>query len=183
VVCREAPLVVLRGTPQPGAITVQRRRLSDLVELAAACGNAAAMTGLSDVLQLRVRYSETDQMGTFYNSRALEWFECGRTELMRRNLGMSYAELEARGAFLPLVEAHLEFQGGARYDDLLEIASTVDISGRARLRFEVQINHAESRKPVVRGYTVHAFTDRQGKPIRPPAWFIEMLLKASAHTA
>src|SRR5450755_816424 len=55
------------------------------------------MSYLHDVLQLRVRYSETDQMGTFYNSRALEWFECGRTELMRRNLGMSYAALEARG--------------------------------------------------------------------------------------
>jgi acyl-CoA thioester hydrolase len=149
-----------------------------LVELAAACGNAAPMTELSDVLQLRVRYSETDQMGTFYNSRALEWFECGRTELMRRRLGMSYAALEARGVFLPLVEAHLEFLGGARYDDLLEIASTVAVSGRAKLRFEVQIHNAESRKPVVRGYTVHAFTDRQGKPIRPPAWFIEMLTEA-----
>jgi acyl-CoA thioester hydrolase len=138
------------------------------------------MTGLSDVLQLRVRYSETDQMGTFYNSRALEWFECGRTELMRRRLGMSYAALEARGVFLPLVEAHLEFQGGARYDDLLEIASTVDVSGRARLRFEMEIRHAESRKAVVRGHTVHAFTDRQGKAIRPPPWFLEMLAQAGA---
>ena len=137
------------------------------------------MTSLTGVLQLRVRYSETDQMGTFYNSRALEWFECGRTELMRQKLGMSYAALEARGVFLPLVEAHLEFLGGARYDDLLEIASTVDLSGRAKLRFEVQIHNAESRKPVVRGYTVHAFTDRQGKPIRPPPWFLEMLAGAA----
>src|SRR5512137_2560950 len=114
------------------------------------------MFSLSDRLQLRVRYSETDQMGTFYNSRALEWFECGRTELMRRNLGMSYTALETRGVFLPLVEAHLEFQGGARYDDLLEVASTVAVSGRAKLRFDVQIRQSESHKPVVRGYTVHA---------------------------
>ena len=137
------------------------------------------MTGLSDVLRLRVRYSETDQMGTFYNSRALEWFECGRSELVRRRLGMSYAALEDQGVFLPLVEAQLEFQGGARYDDLLEVASTVQMTGRAKLRFEVQIHHAESRKPVVRGCTVHAFTDRQGKPIRPPAWFLEVLARAA----
>ena len=163
---------------QPGAVVEQGRTLLDLVELAAACGNAAAMTGLSDVLQLRVRYSETDQMGTFYNSRALEWFECGRTELMRRRLGMSYAALEARGVFLPLVEAHLEFLGGRATTICLNIASSVEMSGRARLRFEVQIQQRESRKPVVRGYTVHAFTDRQGKPIRPPAWFIEMLAGA-----
>jgi len=134
------------------------------------------MSMLRDVLELRVRYSETDQMGTFYNSRALEWFECGRTELMRRRLGFSYAGLEAKGVFLPLVEAHLEFQGGARYDDLLSIATTVAVSGRARLRFEVQITHNESGKPVVRGYTVHAFADAQGKPIRPPGWFLELLV-------
>jgi acyl-CoA thioester hydrolase len=152
----------------------------DLVEQGACFGHAAGMNGLSDVLQLRVRYSETDQMGTFYNSRALEWFECGRSELMRRKLGMSYAALETRGAFLPLVEAHLEFLGPARYDDLLEIASTVEVSGLAKLRFEVQIHHAESRKPVVRGYTVHAFMDRLGKPIHPPAWFVEVMTRAAA---
>jgi acyl-CoA thioester hydrolase len=150
-----------------------------VIAVGALFGQAAGMIRLSDVLQLRVRYSETDQMGTFYNSRALEWFECGRTELMRRKLGMSYVVLETRGVFLPLVEAHLEFQGGARYDDLLSIASTVELAGRARLRFEVQIHQAESGKPVVRGYTVHAFTDRQGKPTRPPPWFVELLAKGA----
>ena len=137
------------------------------------------MSNLQDVLQLRVRYSETDQMGTFYNSRALEWFECGRTELMRRRLGMSYAALEEKGVFLPLVEAHLDFQGGARYDDLLDVATTVDLSGRARLRFEVQITQNATGKPVVRGYTVHAFADAGGKAIRPPAWFVELIQMAA----
>ena len=137
------------------------------------------MSPLTEVLELRVRYSETDQMGTFYNSRALEWFECGRSELMRRKLGMSYAALEARGWFLPLVEAHLEFQGGARFDDLLEVISSVGWSGRAKLRFDVQVRHQQSHRPVVRGWTVHAFTDSRGKPVRPPGWFIDLLEKAA----
>ncbi len=137
----------------------------------------SAMNKLKDVLQLRVRYSETDQMGTFYNSRALEWFECGRTELIRNRLRMSYAALEAKGVFLPLVEAHLEFQGGARYDDLLSITSTAELQGRARLRFDVEIVHSETGRPVVRGYTIHAFTDTQGKPTRPPEWFVTLLEK------
>jgi len=141
------------------------------------------MSHLQDVLQLRVRYSETDQMGTFYNSRALEWFECGRTELMRRRLGLTYAALEEKGVFLPLVEAHLEFQGGARYDDLLDIASTVEVSGRAKIRFNVQINQNAGGKPVVRGYTIHAFADAAGKPIRPPAWFLELMQKAAGPAA
>lgn len=138
---------------------------------------------LSDVLHLRVRYSETDQMGTFYNARALEWFECGRSELMRRRVGMSYAALEAQGVFLPLVEAHLEFVGGARYDDLLAIESVVRFEGKARLRFDVRVTHAESGRPVVKGYTIHAYTDRTGKPMRPPAGFVAQLEQAAAANA
>ena len=133
----------------------------------------------ADLLSLRVRYSETDQMGTFYNSRALEWFECGRTEWMRHRLGLSYAALEAQGVFLPLVEAHLEFRGGARYDDVLAVAMSADLSGRARLRFDMQIDNQSAGNPVVRGYTVHAFTDAARKPIRPPAWFSAMIDKAA----
>ncbi|MGA3268486.1 MAG: thioesterase family protein [Verrucomicrobiota bacterium] len=137
------------------------------------------MSKLHDVLELRVRYSETDQMGTFYNSRALEWLECGRTELMRRRLKMSYAALEASGVFLPVVETHLNFLGGARYDDLLDVKSVAELSGRARLRFDVQITHHETGKAVVSGYTIHAFVDAAGKPIRPPAWFVELMEQAS----
>jgi acyl-CoA thioester hydrolase len=133
-----------------------------------------------DLLQLRVRYSETDQMGTFYNSRALEWFECARSELMRRKVGMPYAALEAQGVFLPVVEAHLEFLGPARYDDLLDIRSEAGMSGRARFRFNVKIDRNEGCRPVVRGYTIHAFTNAQGKPIRPPAWVLERLAVAAA---
>lgn len=127
-----------------------------------------------NTMQFRVRYSETDQMGTFYNSRALEWFECGRTELLRE-LGLPYAEMESRGAMLPLVEAHVEYLGRARYDDLLEQATTVSLSGKARLRFDMTIRHAASGAPVTRGYTVHAITDTTGKPIRPPAWLLEVV--------
>jgi len=118
---------------------------------------------LCDILELRVRYSETDQMGTFYNARALEWFECGRSELMRRRMGMSYADMEQRGAFLPLVEAHLEFLGGAKYDDPLRISSVAEFSGRARLRFGVEIHNDRTGKLIVRGYTIHAYTDATGR--------------------
>lgn len=123
-------------------------------------------------LRFRVRYSETDQMGTFYNSRPLEWFEMGRTELLR-SLELPYAQLEERGLFLPLVEAKVEYLGRARYDDLLDMTTTLGFEGRARVRTDVEIVHAETRKSVARGYTIHAFADREGRAIRPPAWFRE----------
>lgn len=122
---------------------------------------------------LRVRYSETDQMGTFYNSRALEWFEVARTDYFRA-LGMPYANMEHRGLGLPLVVSHVEYLGPARYDDELHLRTSATMPSRARLRFDVHITHADGRD-VVRGYTVHALVNPQFKPIRPPGWFLELL--------
>ncbi len=130
-------------------------------------------------IEIRVRYSETDQMGTFYNSRALEWFECGRTELLRA-LEVPYAGMEARGVLLPLTEAHLEFLGRARYDDLLVMATRASMAGRAKLRFDHEIRHAAGGAGVARGWTLHAFADASGSPVRPPAWFLEAMERGDA---
>ena len=126
------------------------------------------------VTKIRVRYSETDQMGTFYNSRALEWFEVGRTELLR-SAGIAYASMEDRSILLPLIEAGLKFKGRARYDDELEIHSRCAMDGKASVRFDMKIVQADSRQPVVSGSTRHAITDKQGKPIRPPHWLVAAL--------
>ena len=131
------------------------------------------MASRENVLLFRVRYSETDQMGTFYNSRALEWFECGRTEFLRL-IGIPYAWMESQGVMLPLVESHVNYLGRARYDDELRMTTTAARAGKARLRFEIAIAQAGGR-PVARGYTVHAITDAGGKPIRPPGWLMEKL--------
>jgi len=124
--------------------------------------------------QLRVRYSESDRMGTFYNSRLLEWMEVGRSELIRAT-GNTYAEWEERGVMAPIVEANLKFRGRAGYDDLLEIKTTCQREGRARLRFESKLSLAESGRPVAEGYTIHALIDPNGKPIRIPDWVAEAL--------
>jgi acyl-CoA thioester hydrolase len=125
-------------------------------------------------MTLRVRYSETDQLGTFYNSRALEWFECARTEFMRA-AGLPYSEWEKRGVFLPLVESHVKYRGRARYDDLLRLRTRLSMAGRASLRFDVTVVLVDGEKPVADGYTVHALVDAGGRPIRPPQWLGDVL--------
>jgi acyl-CoA thioester hydrolase len=52
-------------------------------------------------LPLRVRYSETDQMGQAYYANYLVWFEAARGHLMRE-LGLPYGRLEEEGVLLPV---------------------------------------------------------------------------------
>lgn len=124
----------------------------------------------SHTFTFRVRYAETDQMGTFYNARALEWFEVARSELSRA-LGIPYTEWEAQGIFLPLVEAHVNYKHTARYDDLLEMTVSSSLQGHVRLRFDYELRHAgEGGALVATGYTVHPLVNKAMKPMRVPDW-------------
>ncbi|MBN1435942.1 MAG: acyl-CoA thioesterase [Sedimentisphaerales bacterium] len=131
------------------------------------------MPAYVSVVTFRVRYSETDQMGTFYNSRVLEWFECGRTEYLRE-IGLPYSAIEQRGLGLPLVEAKVKYLGRAAYDDLLRMRCSGCLSGRARVRFDLEIEHNDGRA-VASGCTIHAITNRHGKAVRPPLWLKEVI--------
>ncbi len=74
--------------------------------------------------QVRVRYPEVDRMGVAHHSHYLAWFEIGRTEMMRC-LGCSYGKMETEGIFLPVVEVSCRYRAPARYDDLLEVETSL----------------------------------------------------------
>ena len=50
---------------------------------------------ITDEIQFRVRYGETDQMGVVYHGNYAQYFEIGRTEWLRK-MGFSYKQMEAR---------------------------------------------------------------------------------------
>jgi len=70
--------------------------------------------------ELRVRYSETDQMGVVYHAHYLVWCEVARTDFIR-GFGPSYAELERQGLFLAVTEANVRYHASARYDDSIRV--------------------------------------------------------------
>lgn len=141
----------------------------------------ALASGWVNVQEFRVRYSEIDQLGTFYNARALEWFEMGRTEYLR-SIGLPYTQIEAQGVMLPVIEAHLAYQGRAGYDDRLRATTTAAMIGKARVRFDIRVQHADKAAPVVSGYTIHAIVEPSGKPMRPPAWLVDTINRYSIAT-
>ena len=53
-------------------------------------------------IQIRVRYCETDAMGCLHHSQFFNYFEQGRTEMLRAQ-GGNYREIEEAGLFLVVV--------------------------------------------------------------------------------
>ena len=128
------------------------------------------------VIEIRVRYAETDQMGVAYYSNYLIWFEVARTELMRQQ-GIPYSEWEKDGLFLPVSESYCKYTMPAHYDETLQIHCRIAEVRTRSVRFEYDIVREGSM--LAKGYTVHVCTDKDAKPSIMPAGLREALLKAS----
>jgi acyl-CoA thioester hydrolase len=121
-------------------------------------------------VQVTVRYAETDMMGIVYHANYLPWFEVGRTTLLKE-IGVSYRKLEEEGFRLPVLEVAAKFLRPAVYDDTLEVTSTVDERPRLRIRIAYEVRR--SGELLATGTTLHAFVDKEGRPVRPPPWVVE----------
>jgi acyl-CoA thioester hydrolase len=116
---------------------------------------------------VRVRYAETDKMGVVYYSNYLVWFEIGRTDWLR-DTGWTYRSMEDDGIQLPVIEAHCEYRQGARYDDQVDIRTRASKLSAVRIRFDYEAARRSDGIVLATGYTVHATTDRGGRPMRMP---------------
>lgn len=116
---------------------------------------------------VRTRYAETDKMGFVYHSHYFAYFEVGRCELVR-DAGFPYADLEAHGILMPLRECGAQFRRAARYDDLLAVATRIEVLTPVRLRFGYAIHRVttEGATPLVTGFSDHLFIDSDGRPVR-----------------
>lgn len=112
-----------------------------------------------------VRYAETDMMGVVYHGNYLPWFEVGRTTLLKE-IGLPYRQLEADGFRLPVLEISARYLRPALYDDTIEIVTT--LRHRPLLKIHLHYEVRRDDELLATGESVHAFVDRNGKPVRPP---------------
>jgi len=128
---------------------------------------------LKHTAQIRVRYADTDKMQFVYNGKYLEYFEVGRTELLRR-YNLPYSQIERNGYQLPLLEAGLSYKHAATYDDLIDIETSIHTLRSAKLRIEYVLRRHGYEDVLVTGFTEHIFmrVDIQ-KATRPPRFFLD----------
>ena len=77
-------------------------------------------------------------MGVVHHSSYLPWMEMGRTELLR-DVGQSYAQLEADGVFLVVTKVEVKYRRPLKYDDLVEIRTQVDKTSKVKLHHSYEI--------------------------------------------
>lgn len=130
---------------------------------------------IKTVTDYRVLYAHTDKMGVVNNVRYLEYFEAGRNDFLRK-LGYPYRQLEKLNVGLPVIEAYVKYISSAKYDDVIQINTFLKKIPTVRFNIDYEI-YCENVL-IVSGYTMHSFVNLEKmKPVRPPADFMEILIK------
>lgn len=118
------------------------------------------------VIQYRVPYADTDQMGVVYYANYLVFFERLRTELLRESTA-SYKDIEENGVMLPVIEAVCSYKKPAGYDDLLDISGWIEEIKGPKVKICCEVH--KDGELLAEGYTIHACVDtKTRRPVRPP---------------
>jgi len=124
--------------------------------------------------QIRVRYSETDQMQVVYHGNYAQYFEIGRVEWLR-NKGISYKWMEDNGIMLPVVSLTMNYKKPARYDELLTLKTILKNRTSVKIEFDYEL-YNENEELLTTGNSILVFVDvRTGKPMSPPQYIIDIL--------
>ena len=126
-------------------------------------------------VQLRVRYSETDQMGVVYHGNYLPYFEIGRVEWLR-DKGVSYKWMEENGIGLPIVSLTLNYKKPARYDDLLTVRTTFKSQTSVKIEFDCEILSEQGELLTTMSIILVFVSFKTGRPTAPPD-YIKAILK------
>jgi acyl-CoA thioester hydrolase len=127
-----------------------------------------------NVIQIRVSYADTDQMGMVYYGNYLTYYERGRTELLRE-VGLEYRVIEERGFYLPVIYAECNYHAPARYDDLITVETRLSEITAASITCSYKITNGD--KILVTGKTKHPFVNKSLKPVRFPQDIREIMEK------
>ncbi len=125
--------------------------------------------------QLRVRYADTDQMRYVYNGKYIEYFEVGRTEMIREQ-NLTYKSIEESGFLMPVNSVFIKYKNPAYYDELLEVETRVEKLPGLKVHLDHTIRSTERDVTICEGYVDLVFINSDTKRIcRPPDFFINVL--------
>ncbi len=126
-------------------------------------------SGFRFLERLRVRWVEVDMQRIVFNGHYLMYFDTAVAGYWRA-LALPYHEtMERLGGDLYVRKATLEYEGSARYDDLLDVGIRCARIGKSSMLLQAAVFRAEQR--LVHGDLVYVFADpvtQTAKPV-PPA--------------
>jgi acyl-CoA thioester hydrolase len=128
----------------------------------------------------RVTYADCTVGNHVYYGRYLDLLEAARGELFR-SLGRTFADWQAAGVILPVIEVQLRYRAAARYDEVLTIETRVIEATGIRATFGYRILGPDGSLRV-EGETRHVCTSLEDRPRRLPTELADALAPAAPNS-
>ncbi len=127
---------------------------------------------MAHTTNFRVRFAEIDPYRHVNHAVYVSWLEAGRVEAME-DAGMGLDLLQADGMQIVITSIEVKFKKPAVAGDTVTIETEVASVRRASSRWRQRVMRGEEELIVA---DVHiAVCDDTGKPMRPPAGFMDRL--------
>jgi acyl-CoA thioester hydrolase len=131
---------------------------------------------ISDTIEIRIYYQDTDCGGVVYYGNFLRYFEQGRTHWLEAR-GSSAKAFMGAGILFVVAHAELNYRSPARYGETLVVATRLTDLGNTSFTFAHEIREKASGRLVVEGSARLVAVDKQGKPVKLPKDLRERLAK------
>ena len=125
-------------------------------------------------IKLRVRYSDTDQMGYVYYGRYASFYEVARVELFR-SLGFSYKKLEGEGIGMPVIDMETKYILPIKYDEQIKINTTIENLPSSRISFKYEVYNQNNELANTAKTTLTFINLTNKKPVRMPAELLDII--------
>jgi acyl-CoA thioester hydrolase len=128
--------------------------------------------------QFRVKYPDTDRMGTMHHANYAKYYESARWELFR-SIGVPYSAVEEAGIMCPVISMNFKFIKITKYDELLTVQTTLKLIKGVRIWFEYKL-YNEQQELINEAETELAFVGlNDWKPCRAPEFLMNAISSAS----
>ncbi len=123
---------------------------------------------------VKVRYSETDQMGVVHHGNYAQYLELARIDWLSQ-FGFSYKKMEEEGIMLPVYSMQFKFIRPATFDEELRIETVLKQNPGIKIEFDYSIFNSQNIL-ITTASTVLVFMDaKTKKPMRCPEKLAEKL--------
>ncbi len=124
-------------------------------------------------IRIRTRYNETDQMGYIHHGVYPAYLEMARIEWLKQ-FGISYKQMEINWILLPVYKMNIKYLKPLTFDEWIRVYVEPKVQRGARLSFVYEIYNEQNVKTTEATVEL-VFTNRRGKPIKPPREILEKL--------
>ena len=120
---------------------------------------------------IRVRFAETDAMGIVHHASYLLYLEEARVAFLR-SIGHDYASVRADGLNFAVIEVLTKYVRSCVFDDLVRVH--VRLAARTKATFQIAYLLTVGAETRALAVTAHSCVDNDGRPLRLPAWMLEL---------